>query len=221
VSFCPHDGGLGLGAALFVWHHVLGHEFAGVPEFSPYNGFGCGEAQLSAAEAVVADLLQGRVVAWYNGRSENGKRALGNRSLLLDPRLADGRAQINRVKRREWFRPFAPSVLAGHDEWCEGPLPPSPYMSFASTVREEWRERVPAITHIDGTCRPQIVTSTANPVFHRIISLFYEATGIPMILNTSYNVWEPIIDTPENAHRTFEQQYDIDVLYVNGVRTAK
>lgn len=221
VPSCPHDGGLAMGAALYVWHHVLGNSYAGQPKFSPYLGSGTWKADKSVAESVVADLLAGKIVAWYDGPAESGKRALGARSILVDPRNPAIKDIINqRIKHREWFRPFAPSVLPNRGEWCDGPLPPSAYMSFSCRVREEWRNKIPGVVHVDGTCRPQIVHPELNPVYHEIIRLFDEATGIPMILNTSFNVNEPIVNTPEQAHATFAK-VGIDVLYLHGERFTK
>jgi carbamoyltransferase len=222
VSNCPHDGGLSLGAALFVWHHEMGGEFVGVEEYSPYSGNGKAHWISSATiETAAQDIAAGKVVAWYAGRSEAGKRALGNRSILLDPRRPDGKDLINtRVKRREWFRPFAPSVLEGHTDWRAGKVPPSRYMSFSCSVADDWRDKIPAVVHVDGTCRPQIVSKKTNDAYHRLITAFYELTGVPMVLNTSFNVQEPIVDTEEHAIATFNST-DIDVLYLNGERFSK
>lgn len=222
VPSCPHDGGLSLGAALLVWHHIMGNSFAGVPEQTPYLGRGEFRAPMASASQVVSDLLCGKIVAWFDGPSECGKRALGGRSILLDPRRMNGKEFLNsRVKRREWFRPFAPSVLAGRVEWTEdGIAPPSHYMGFSCSVHEQWRERIPAVTHFDGSCRPQIVARSNNPVYHEIIRQFDEATGVPMILNTSFNMQEPIVDTPQQALTTFHAT-EIDVLYLHGERHAK
>jgi carbamoyltransferase len=218
VPCSPYDGGLPVGAVLFVWHHILGNTFSGVSEWSPYRGRGVGHADESVASQVVQDLLAGKVVSWYSGRSENGKRALGNRSILADPRIPWMRENLNqRVKLREWYRPFAPSVLSGYAEWADGEVPASPYMSFSCKVSREWATRIPAVVHVDRTCRPQIVTEKANPVYYRVIDLFRQATGIPMVLNTSFNRQEPIVDTPEDALKTFLAS-GVQVLYINGHR---
>lgn len=222
VSNSPNDGGLAVGAALFVWHHVLGNTFQGVPEFDPFKGGGTdGTDDLRVADRVVQDLLDGKLVAWFNGRAENGARALGHRSILADPRDRNIKEVINsRGKKREWFRPFAPSVLGGYEEWSDEKVPRSYYMSFAIQMKPQWVEDLPGVTHVDGTCRPQVVNRAANPLYWEIIDRFRQATGIPMILNTSFNVREPIIETTEQANKTFNSS-GIDVLYIDGARREK
>lgn len=223
VPSCPNDAGLALGACLFVWHHLMDHAFAGVPEHTPFLGVGRDEhADEATAEQVAADILAGKLVAWFDGRAESGNRALGHRSILADPRLPNVKDLINeKVKKREWFRPFAPSVLAGHTEWlAQSVMPPSWYMSFSTPVLPPWHSKVPGVVHVDGTCRPHVVTRETNPVYYRIIELFHEATGIPMILNTSFNIQEPIIETEEQARATFAKS-GMDVLYVNGSRAER
>ncbi len=222
VTNIPHDGGLSIGSALYVWHHLLNNGFNGIPLWSPYTGLGTGEVAAfsdkrveSIASQVVKDLLAGKIVAWHDGRSEGGKRALGNRSILMDPRIRDGKEILNnKVKKREWFRPFAPSIQGS----VLG-IPPSPYMSFSCKVPDLWLSSIPGVMHVDGSCRPQIVTYDLNPAYYRILQLWEEATGIPILLNTSLNIREPICDTPEDSVRTFKMANGgIDVLYVNGER---
>jgi carbamoyltransferase len=139
-------------------------------------------------------------VGWYQGRSEWGPRALGNRSILADPRRAEVRDVLNaRVKRREPFRPFAPSVLEERAaEWFDG-AEADPFMATVRPVRSALRPRVPAVTHVDGTARLQTVSRETNPRFWALIRAFEEATGVPMVLNTSFNENEPIVNTPEEA----------------------
>lgn len=223
VPSCPNDAGLALGACLFVWHHVLGNEFKGVLEHTPYLGVGRDEhADESVAEQVVIDLLAGKLVAWFDGRAESGNRALGHRSILADPRRADIKDIINeRVKKREWFRPFAPSVLGRDGRWAPNMwTPPSYYMSFSCGVTPEWRAEVPGVVHVDGTCRPHFVSRGTNLVYYKIIRLFEQETGVPMILNTSFNIQEPIVETEEQARATFARS-GLDVLYVNGERIER
>ena len=162
-------------------------------------------------ELVAEELESGSVVAWYQGRSEMGPRALGHRSILADPRKKGLVRFINeKVKKRESFRPFAPSVLAEEArDWFDlGPMGHSnvsPFMSMTAYVYEEKRSRIPAVTHVDGSSRLQTVTKEAEPLYHKLISAFFSRTGVPMVLNTSFNTLasEPIVETPQNAIRSF------------------
>ena len=162
------------------------------------------------------ELASGGVIAWYHSRSEIGPRALGHRSILADPRKYGLVRFINQfVKQRETFRPFAPSVLAEHvSEWFDdlavgeehdGKSNVSPYMSLTAQVKEQQRHKIPAVTHVDGSSRLQTVTSADEPSFHALITQFWRQTGIPMVLNTSFNTLpgEPIVETPVQAIRSF------------------
>ena len=156
------------------------------------------EAALVAETA--AAIAAGEVVGWYQGRSEWGPRALGNRSILADPRRGDMRDLLNRkIKRRESFRPFAPSVLEERTgDWFTIDVP-DPFMLKVYPVRPERRGEVPAVTHVDGTGRLQTVSRRANPRYWALIRAFEERTGVPMVLNTSFNENEPIVNTPTEA----------------------
>jgi carbamoyltransferase len=150
-------------------------------------------------------LSEGHVVGWFQGRSEFGPRALGNRSILADPRKASMKDLLNaRVKHRQSFRPFAPIVLAERaNEIFEG-NEDSPFMLLAKYVRPEWRERIPAIVHVDGTARVQTVRREHNERLYRLLKGFEKITGVPVLLNTSFNVkGEPIIETPSDAVKCF------------------
>lgn len=153
----------------------------------------------------VAQLLaEGHVVGWHQGRMEWGPRALGARSLLADPRRADIKEKINRIiKKREPFRPFAPSILEERAADFFEHYHCSPYMLFTFPVRPNQRAIIPAVTHTDGTARPQGVTSDSNPRYYRLIRKFDELTSVPAVLNTSFNVQEPIVCTPEHSLSTF------------------
>jgi len=167
-------------------------------------------------EEIADRLAAGSVVGWYQGRCEYGPRALGNRSILADPRDAGVKDRVNaRVKFRQAFRPFAPAVLAERaHEFFEGEAE-SPYMLLAKRVREEMRASVPGIVHVDGTARVQTVTREDNPRFHALLSAFAARTGIPILLNTSFNVrGEPIVEVPFDAVECFLGT-DIDVLVVH------
>jgi carbamoyltransferase len=150
-------------------------------------------------------LSESHVVGWFQGRSEFGPRALGNRSILADPRKAEMKDILNsRVKHRQAFRPFAPIVLAERaSEIFEGDED-SPFMLLAKRVRPEWRDRIPAIVHVDGTARVQTVRKETNALLHRLLEEFNAITGVPVLLNTSFNVkGEPIVETPEDAMECF------------------
>ena len=159
------------------------------------------------------EIENGGVVAWYTGRSELGPRALGHRSILADPRKKGLVRFINEfVKKRESFRPFAPSALVEHaTEWFDFGVEDksssnvSPYMSMTAMVKEEKRARIPAVTHVDGSSRLQTVAAQAEPLYHQLITKFYELTGVPMVLNTSFNTLpgEPIVESPKDAIRSF------------------
>lgn len=156
-------------------------------------------------EAAVAEALAaGEIVGYFCGRSELGPRALGQRSILCDPRMPHGKDLLNsRVKFREAFRPFAPVVMLEHArEWFEldGVIAESPFMMRIVHVREHQRARIPAVVHVDGTGRLQTVTERDNPRLHRLLQAFFERTGVPLLLNTSFNIMgEPIVETPEDA----------------------
>ena len=154
---------------------------------------------------VVELILDKKIGAIHQGRSEVGPRALGNRSILFDPRIPNGKDIVNTVKKRESFRPFAGSVLEEHaDRWFDMiGLKSSPYMTFNLRVKETMREYIPAITHVDGTCRIQTVRRKQNLHYHKLISEFYIRTGVPLLLNTSFNLaGDPLVETPEDALNT-------------------
>jgi carbamoyltransferase len=156
------------------------------------------------AVAVAEALAENLVVGWFQGRAEFGPRALGNRSLLADPRHAKNLERMNNIKGREQFRPVAPMVLADRaaEIFSGGPLP-SPYMLFVHDVDPQWRPRIPAVTHVDGTARIQTV-DTDTPVLHRMINHFSSRTGVPVVVNTSFNTsGRPMVDSPHDALECF------------------
>lgn len=169
-------------------------------------------------EEITARLLSEKnIVGWFQGAMEFGPRGLGNRSLLADPRYIYVREALNaRVKHREKFRPFAPSVLKEEaDKWFEihTATDASDFMPMAYPVRETVRDRIPAVIHIDGSSRIQTVKREANPMYHRLISEFFKITGIPLVLNTSFNDNEPIVCSPRHAIETLiKTQIDYLVL---------
>jgi carbamoyltransferase len=163
-------------------------------------------------ERVVDRLEQGKVIGWFQGRFEWGPRALGNRSILADPRKAEMKDIVNvKIKFREPFRPFAPSVLAeSAEEYFILPDAvkhyPARFMLYVVDVRDNKKDVLPAITHVDGTGRLQTVRQKQNPRYYKLIETFGEATGVPVILNTSFNLkGEPIVNTPREAFNTFSK----------------
>jgi carbamoyltransferase len=207
------DAGTALGAALHVARDG-GEPLAPFP--GPDLGRGWSDGEIEAVlrtarvrydrpadlPAVVAGVLAADgLVAWYQGRSEWGPRALGHRSLLANPGRAENLARMNDVKGREQFRPVAPMVLADRagEIFSRGPLP-SPYMLFVHDVRPQWRDRVPAVTHVDGTARIQTVTAQTQPLLAAVLTEFERRTGVPVLVNTSLNTaGRPMVDTPAQA----------------------
>lgn len=156
-------------------------------------------------DRVAGWIADGKIVGWCQGAMEFGPRALGNRSILADPRPEGMKDHVNaRVKHREFFRPFAPAILAERCAEFFKLDQPSPFMLLACDVLEDKRSVVPAITHVDGTARVQTVTPTSNDRFYALIQAFERRTGVPILLNTSFNVrGEPIVCTPDDAWRCF------------------
>lgn len=222
VPHAPHDAGTAVGAALVhaaqapeaimdasaLRDAYMGPQFGDAEMLACLRRRGFEPQRPSDVAVAAADLVAGgRIVAWFQGRMELGPRALGNRSLLADPRDPRIRELLNeKVKHRESFRPFAPSVLAEHAaDWFDLARASDSYayMSFACPARAERVPLIPAVIHVDGTSRVQLVTQEANPLFHGLISHFHTRTGIPMVLNTSFNDGEPIVCTPDDAINTF------------------
>src|ERR1700733_3816676 len=216
------DEGLAIGAALHTYHavlkqprrHELKRSYLG-PEFSE----GCIEKSLNNVgleyqrlerqlllDAVATQIASGNVVGWFQGRMEWGPRALGNRSILAHPGLPNMKDILNaRIKHREWFRPFAPSILAEYQhEYFENDHP-SPFMLHVYKIRPEKRSLLCAVNHVDDTGRLQTVARDENPLYYDLISTFHRATGIPVLLNTSFNENEPIVFTPEEAIDCFRR----------------
>jgi len=223
----PYDGGLCIGSAQYHWHHVLGNpRIKWKNNSSPYLGVTYTKKDVEESikkfsvtsektcDVDVVDLLlQGKIVSVYNGRAESGRRALGNRSILADPRNKDMKDRVNhKVKHRQWFRPFAPSILREEvKSWFVRDVE-SPYMSFVVPFREEVKDKVPAVVHFDGTARLQTVSREDNEWYYNFLRLWNERSSVPILLNTSFNDREPICETPENALKCFSET-DIDFLY--------
>jgi carbamoyltransferase len=211
------DAGTALGGALFV-AHALGDRCA--PMSTAALGRGWTDDELAAwlsgagirydrpediAEAVARELAADRVVAWFQGRSEYGPRALGHRSLLAHPGHHGNLERLNTIKGREQFRPVAPMVLLDRapDVFADGPVP-SPYMLFTHQVRPAWRDRLPAVTHVDGSARAQTVDPADEPRLARMLACFERLTGLPAVVNTSLNTaGRPMADDPRDALECF------------------
>jgi predicted NodU family carbamoyl transferase len=165
-------------------------------------------------------LARGEIVGWVNGRAEVGARALGHRSILANPAMAENHRKVNHVKQREQWRPLAPSVLAEEaDSWFDGlPTLASPYMQITATVRPEVREQVPAITHVDGSARLQTVGEADAPIYHALIAAFFALVGVPMLMNTSFNLARmPIVESPRDALACFlEADEALSLLMLHG-----
>ncbi len=230
VQPAAHDAGTSIGAALYVQHQELKlprqfemrHVYYG-PEYSDseilrdLEAAGCTYHKLSEKDLIgrtVDAIADGKIVGWFQGRMEFGPRALGNRSILADPRRKDMKDILNsRIKYREPFRPFCPSILAEKvGEYFETDYP-SPFMVMAYKIKPEQRERIPAVTHGDGTGRLQTVERDVNERYWNLIHKFDEVTGVPVLLNTSFNENEPIVQTPAQAIDCFLRT-QMDVLSI-------
>ncbi len=217
IPSAGHDAGISMGSAQYHIHAQLGRPRT-APIFSAYTGSafpddfiqdylterGIAFEHIASDEALydrVSDaLIGGAVVGWFSGRAEFGPRALGGRSILADPRRDDAKELLNsKIKRRESFRPFAPSILAEHvADWFEL-AEPVPFMEKVYPIKPSRRAAIPAVTHVDGSGRLQSVLRDVAPRYHGLISAFHAKTGVPILLNTSFNENEPIVNAPEHA----------------------
>ncbi len=224
------DEGLAIGAALHTYHSVLqqprrnelkssylGPEFSDSRIQSALRRAGLQDRKMDRAallDAVADEIAAGNVVGWFQGRMEWGPRALGNRSIIAHPGLPNMKDILNaRIKHREWFRPFAPSILAEYQHEYFEHDHPSPFMLHVYKIRPEKRKALCAVNHVDDTGRLQTVTRDENPMYYDLISAFHRKTGIPVVLNTSFNENEPIVCTPEEAIDCF-QRTRMDVLAI-------
>jgi len=225
------DAGTAIGAALFAWHQITNNQdvrpFAESLYLGPPKEYSKKEIEQTAKKYnatledkkisdVVKLMKDKNIVAVFQGRSESGPRALGNRSLLYDPTDPNGKDHVNRVKRREYFRPFAGSILAEHaEEWFDlRGMKDSPHMMYAVNCQPEVEKKIPSIIHVDGTCRIQTVTKQQNPMYYEYINEFYKQTGVPIVFNTSFNLGgEPLVETLDDAFRTLANS-DIEYLYM-------
>jgi carbamoyltransferase len=229
------DAGLSVGAAFAVNHQILGRPREFVMDHAAW-GPGYSAQQIQSAiekfqsagneiqveqldeesliQTTARHISDGKILGWFQGRVEWGPRALGQRSILADPRRPEMKEILNRrIKHRETFRPFAPSILEEATGDFFEKTHPSPFMTFAYNVRQEKRDVIPAPTHVDGTARLQTVSRTANPLYWKLIRAFGDLTGVPVVLNTSFNDNEPIVCRPEEALDCFRRtQMDVLVM---------
>ncbi len=216
IPSAGHDAGISMGAAQFVYHQTL-HQPRVNPVYSAYTGANFSSEKIAAIlqekginykrlkpeelyAYVVEKLINGGVVGWFNGRAEFGPRALGARSILADPRRADAKDLLNiKIKRRESFRPFAPSILEEYVTEYFEVNDVMPFMEKVFPIKPSKRSSIPAVTHVDGTGRLQTVNKNISPHYYQLIETFRQKTGVPILLNTSFNENEPIVNTPQEA----------------------
>ena len=230
VEPISNDAGTAMGAAMFFWHHLtqdisikkyetlyLGPKHNYTVDYVMETAHSNNVEIVDASYSDVVNLLTNKnIVTIYQGQSENGPRALGNRSVLFDPRFVDGKDYVNEVKHREYFRPFAGSILQEHvHDWFDlRGMDSSPHMMYAVNCHPGIAEKIPSIIHVDGTCRIQTVTEQQNFHYYNLIKEFYNQTGCPIIFNTSFNLGgEPLVETLEDAIWTL-QNSDIEYLFL-------
>lgn len=236
----PNDSGTAIGAALYGYYNLFTDK---KPTYRQLNSAFWGRdydkdsylkaiykygdriivEEMYSTKSVVDDLIQKRVIGWYQGRSEVGPRALGNRSILADPRHAEMKDIINsKVKFRESFRPFAPIVMEEHVlEYFDTDFIPNPFMLYVGLVKEEKKELIPAVTHVDGTARLQTLNQKESPKLYDVLSAFYKRTGVSVLLNTSFNTkGKPMVETPMDAIECM-LSCGMDVLYLGNYRITK
>lgn len=224
-----HDGGTAIGIAKFVWFEKtkskvikpLKSLYLGLnPDYDAINNYSeivCEDVDVDT----VANLLsEGKVIALFQGKSEAGPRALGNRSILFDARVKDGKNIINNIKKREWFRPFAGTVLHEHaNEWFNMiNIKESPFMMYAVDVLPEKKDTIPGIVHVDNTCRVQTLKKENNKNFYELLNAFHHKTGVPILMNTSFNLaGQPLVELVADAIETLLMS-EIDFLYMPEIR---
>lgn len=228
VEPISNDGGTSIGAAYLLYRQLTGDNTVYPQVDTVYHGpvydytdtlttIVAQHEIVDASDQDVVDLVRNKnIVALFQGTSENGPRALGNRSLIFDPTFKDGKDFVNEVKRREYFRPFAASILKEyvHDWFDLRGMEESPTMMYAVNALDGVAEKVPSVIHVDNTCRIQTVTEDQNKLYYRLIKCFYEQTGMPMLFNTSFNLGgEPLVETLEDAIDTLEKS-KIEYLYL-------
>ena len=238
VQPAANDSGNAIGAALYAYREIfagrrrpyldqpydtcLGRKYSPneVERALEHSGGGLSVTRLdsyaSKVDAILPRLLDDRIVAIFEGRSEFGPRALGHRSLVASPRSATMKDKMNRLKQREWYRPVAPAVLEeALPEFFDAPFVSAPFMTMSARVRAKTAALAPAIVHVDGTARPQTVTREQSPLLYHLLVSMGEKTSVPMLVNTSFNVdGEPIVETPGDAIRAFQNTADLDSVLI-------
>lgn len=224
----PYDGGLCIGASFYLWNHILNNKRTKWDSgcLTPYLGKTYSKEEVINAlnnynmnyeisnDNKILDLIDNqKVIAVFGGGAESGRRALGNRSIIADPRSKEMLNHINEnVKHRQWFRPVAPSIMREEvSNWFVEDTD-SPYMSFATQFKEEVKDKVKAVVHVDGTGRLQTVSEKSNKWYYNLLKKWKEKTGVPILINTSFNDTEPIVETPEDSIKCFNKT-NIDYLY--------
>lgn len=233
IPSAGHDAGISMGAAYWVHHHqaqqarsetvmqaCTGSQFTNEEIIAVCKELNLNYKQVEEAtifDYVATRLAAGKVVGWFNGRAEFGPRALGGRSILADPRRDDAKELLNlKIKRRESFRPFAPSILKEQvSQWFELDEP-VPFMEKVFPIRKEKQAQIPAVTHADGSGRLQTVDKTVSERYYKLIDAFYQQTQVPILLNTSFNENEPIVNAPEEAIRCYLRT-DMDMLVMQNI----
>lgn len=230
IPSAGHDAGISMGSALYAYHHIMKMPRTSAI-YSAYTGSRFSNAEIEIFlqnkgisyqrlpdaelyEKIVDKLVEPGVVGWFSGRAEFGPRALGARSIIADPRNAKAKDLLNsKIKRRESFRPFAPSILKEYTHEYFENVEDVPFMEKVFPIKKEKRAEIPAVTHVDGTGRLQTVMKDVSPRYHALIDAFRERTGVPILLNTSFNENEPIVNTPAEALDCFlRTQMDMLVL---------
>ena len=220
IPSAGHDAGISMGSALYLYNHILNMPRS-APVYSAYTGSRFTNDEIETIlrqehityqrlnddelfDTVTNKLIEPGVVGWFSGRAEFGPRALGGRSILADPRNAEAKNLINlKIKRRENFRPFAPSILKEYSSEYFTKDDIVPFMEKVFLIKPEKRSSIPAVTHVDGTGRLQTVDKSISPRYYALIDSFRKKTGVPILLNTSFNENEPIVNTPQEALSCF------------------
>lgn len=239
VSSCPDDSGLSIGSALYVYNHILNkkkryeqnHNYYG-PSYSnneikkildtykikySYN-------KKNLCNIIAKSIKDGKIIGWFQGKMEFGQRALGNRSILADPRILKNKDKINKIiKFRESYRPFAPAILSEYkDKFFEIDKKETVnFMEKVFYIKKNMRNKIPAVNHVDGTGRLQTVEKETNPKFYKLIKEFYKITSVPIVINTSFNLnGEPMVCSPQDAIRTFNTS-GLDLLVIGDFIISK